>query len=65
MTENNDQPLTHGEAARFVGVSTSTFKKVLASGQGPTPTQIGERKKYRPSVLRDWIEARTAESGDE
>jgi hypothetical protein len=59
MIENDDQPLTHGEAARFIGVSVPTFKQILSSGQGPAATQINERRKFRPSVLRGWLETRT------
>ena len=64
MTDNDDQPLTHGEAARFIGVSVSTFKKLRAAGQGPESTRIGERERFRPSRLRKYLDTRT-ESGDE
>ena len=64
MTENEDLPLSHGDAARFIGVSVSNFKKILARGEGPTPTQIGERKKFRPSILRGWVETRTGVSDE-
>ena len=68
MTENDDQPLSHGEAARFIGVSVPTFKKLLSSAEGRDiiPTEVGERKKFRPSILRAHLERRTRrESGDE
>jgi predicted DNA-binding transcriptional regulator AlpA len=61
MTENDDAPLTHGQAARFIGASVPTLKRILASGQGPAPTRINDRTKFRPSVLREWLEARTGQ----
>jgi hypothetical protein len=68
MTENDDLPLTHGDAARFIGVSVPTFKKLLnsADGRDLVPTKIGARNRFRPSVLRAHLDSHTRrEPGDE
>lgn len=59
---NDDVPLSHGDSAKFIGVSVPTFKRILSSDDGRhllTPTQVGERRKWRPSILRGYLESRT------
>ncbi len=66
MTENDDIPLSHGDSAKFIGVSVPTFKKIL-SGEDATllpSTQVGERRKWRPSILRGYLETRTRRESD-
>lgn len=66
---NDDLPLSHGDSAKFIGVSVPTFKNILSSDDGRRllpSTQVGERKKWRPSILRGYLEARTRQdSSDE
>jgi hypothetical protein len=61
---NDDVPMSADKAAKFIGKSYPTFRKIVASGQGPASTQIGDCKpKYRPSALRSWLDACTKPQG--
>ena len=57
---NDDLPMPAGDAAKFLGLSFPTFKKLVASGKGPAATQIGTHPKFRPSVLRAYVDNATA-----
>ena len=52
--------LTAGEAARVVGLSTSTLAKLRLNGNGPTYCKLGRRVLYRPADLEQWLQSRTA-----
>jgi len=56
---NDDLPMTGADAAKFIGTSYPTFRKLVAAGEGPAATQIGVKPRYRPSVLRTWVDERT------
>jgi hypothetical protein len=61
---NDDVPMSALAAAKFVGKSYLIFKKIVGSGKGPTPTQLGDCKpKWRPSALRDWLDECTKPQG--
>jgi excisionase family DNA binding protein len=51
--------LTVIEAARLIGVSHPTIKRIIASGNGPPIIQIGKRRiGIRISDLRRWLDGR-------
>ena len=43
--------LSRIEAARYVGVSPSTFDKMVNSGEMPRPKRVGSRKIYDRAAL--------------
>lgn len=45
--------LNRVEAARYIGVSPTTFDKLVDAGQMPKPKQIGARRVYDRHQL-DW-----------
>ena len=57
MTTHHDSGLRRGlsyvEAAAYIGVSTSTFNRLVATGQMPTPRCIGTRKVWDIRALDD------------
>jgi predicted DNA-binding transcriptional regulator AlpA len=56
---NNICVLTTTQAARFLGVSPDTLKRMRRKGLGPPRTQISERRiGYRLSDLKSWLDQR-------
>lgn len=47
--------LTVGDAARFLGLSSSTLAKLRLRGDGPAYCKLGRRVVYRRSDLEDWL----------
>jgi hypothetical protein len=60
---NDDTPIGIGDSAKFLGVSVPTFRKIRASSNDLIPTKVGDREKFRPSVLRGHLERSTRRSG--
>jgi predicted DNA-binding transcriptional regulator AlpA len=51
--------LTIIEAARLIGVSLATIKRIIADGSGPPIVQIGKRRiGIRVCDLRRWLDGR-------
>jgi len=46
------------EAARLVGLSTSTLAKLRLNGNGPVYCKLGRRVLYRPTDLEEWLQSR-------
>lgn len=49
--------LSRVEAARYVGVSPSTFDKLVAEGRMPRPAEIGARRVYDRTLLDSAFDA--------
>lgn len=60
MTINNPITLTAGEAAKILGLSSSTLAKLRLGGTGPVYCKLGRRVVYRPDDLAAWLESRVA-----
>jgi hypothetical protein len=58
MTINNLTTLTAGEAAKILGLSTSTLAKLRLGGNGPVYCKLGRRVVYRLEDLAAWLESR-------
>jgi predicted DNA-binding transcriptional regulator AlpA len=46
------------EAARFLGLSTSTLAKLRLYGGGPIYCKLGRRVVYREAELEKWLAAK-------
>jgi hypothetical protein len=58
MTGGDDELVPPGEAARVLGISTSTLRRREDAGEGPEvtrPTEKGHRR-YRRGALRDYLD---------
>jgi predicted DNA-binding transcriptional regulator AlpA len=53
------------DAAKQVGLSTSTLAKLRLSGRGPAYCKLGRRVVYRPDDLNDWLATRIRRSTSE
>jgi predicted DNA-binding transcriptional regulator AlpA len=60
MTTNNPTALTAAEAARVLGLASSTLAKLRLTGNGPTYCKLGRRVVYRRTDLEVWLESRVA-----
>jgi predicted DNA-binding transcriptional regulator AlpA len=60
MTTNNPITLTACEAAKILGLATSTLAKLRLSGTGPVYCKLGRRVVYRRKDLEAWLESRLA-----
>ena len=48
--------LTLSEAARYVGMSRTTFRAMCAAGVGPRPFgKVGRYPRWATSVLDEWM----------
>lgn len=54
--------VTPADAAKALGVSTSTLAKWRLSGEGPTFLKLGARIAYDPEHLRSWVRGRVRAS---
>jgi predicted DNA-binding transcriptional regulator AlpA len=52
--------LTACEAAKILGLATSTLAKLRLNGNGPTYCKLGRRVVYRRADLERWLDSRTA-----
>jgi predicted DNA-binding transcriptional regulator AlpA len=52
--------LTAYEAAKMLGLATSTLAKLRLNGNGPIYCKLGRRVVYRRADLERWLESRTA-----
>ena len=50
--------LTTKEAARLLGLAPKTLENLRSRGGGPRYAKIGNRVRYRPADLDDWISER-------
>jgi predicted DNA-binding transcriptional regulator AlpA len=58
-TVEDQRVLTVIEAARLIGVSLATLKRIFADGGGPPIVQISKRRVgIRVSDLRRWLDSR-------
>ena len=55
MTINNLTTLTAAEAAKILGLSTSTLAKLRLGGTGPVYCKLGRRVVYRSEDLAAWL----------
>jgi len=68
---NKHAPLAGGAlldpkaAAAFVNCSEWTLAAYRCDGKGPRFMRLGNRVRYTPSALAEWIEANTAASTSE
>jgi predicted DNA-binding transcriptional regulator AlpA len=60
MTTNNPTAFTAAEAARVLGLASSTLAKLRLTGNGPTYCKLGRRVVYRRTDLEAWLESRVA-----
>jgi predicted DNA-binding transcriptional regulator AlpA len=58
MSTNNSITLTAGEAAKVLGLASSTLAKLRLSGNGPVYCKLGRRVVYRREDLEVWLESR-------
>jgi predicted DNA-binding transcriptional regulator AlpA len=58
----NSDPTTLAakEAAKVLGLSSSTLAKLRLSGNGPVYCKLGRRVIYRPQDCREWLQSRVA-----
>jgi excisionase family DNA binding protein len=54
----SDATLSAEEAAKFLGLATSTLAKLRLSGHGPVYCKLGRRVVYRREDLEAWLESR-------
>lgn len=52
--------LTACEAAKMLGLATSTLAKLRLNGNGPTYCKLGRRVVYRRADLERWLDSHTA-----
>ena len=60
MTTNNHNTLPAREAAKTLGLASSTLAKLRLSGNGPVYCKLGRRVVYRREDLEAWLETRVA-----
>jgi predicted DNA-binding transcriptional regulator AlpA len=60
MTINYPITLTAGEAAKALGLASSTLAKLRLSGNGPIYCKLGRRVVYRREDLSAWLASRVA-----
>lgn len=47
--------LNQTEAAKALGVSLSTFKRMVSAGTAPAPIFIGDQKRWLETDLENWL----------
>ncbi|RAH97627.1 DNA-binding protein [Acuticoccus sediminis] len=54
------------EAANYLRISPSTFRRLEKAGELPEPVKVGPRTLYRRADLDDWLapDSRTGEDSD-
>ena len=60
MTTHDPITMIAGEAAKLLGLATSTLAKLRLSGNGPVYCKLGRRVVYRREDLETWLETRIA-----
>ena len=60
MTTNNPNTLPAREAAKALGLASSTLAKLRLNGNGPVYCKLGRRVVYRTEDLEAWLETRVA-----
>lgn len=53
----NSEPIAIDEqaASALIGVSVSSLQKMRMRGDGPPYAKVGQRVRYLPTNLREWI----------
>jgi excisionase family DNA binding protein len=51
--------LTVDEAAKMLGLASSTLAKLRLNGNGPAYCKLGRRVVYRRADLEEWLQSRT------
>jgi excisionase family DNA binding protein len=54
--------LTPQQLADYLGVPLGTIYRWNANQTGPRPTVVGRHRRYRESVVAEWLAAQTRES---
>ncbi len=65
MKPNHLFVVNASEAAKLLGLSTSTLAKMRLYGGGPAYSKLGRRVVYRPEDLESWITANRFHSTSE
>jgi predicted DNA-binding transcriptional regulator AlpA len=60
MKTDNPITLTAKEAAKILGLASSTLAKLRLGGNGPVYYKLGRRVVYRRENLEAWLESRIA-----
>ena len=55
MTHQDSLVLNAVDAAKQLGLSTSTLAKMRLYGNGPAYIKLGRRVLYRPEDIQNWI----------
>lgn len=55
-----EDKLSHGDAARHLGLAESTLAKMRCRGGSPTFMRLGRKVVYRRADLDAWLNARRA-----
>lgn len=53
------------EASKLIGVSVSSLQKMRMRGDGPPYAKVGQRVRYRPSDLAEFVASRIVRSTSE
>lgn len=63
----NQEPIAVDEqaASALTGVSVSSLQKMRMRGDGPPYVKLGQRVRYQPSTLREWVERHVVRSTSE
>ncbi|MCP3906014.1 MAG: helix-turn-helix domain-containing protein [Planctomycetes bacterium] len=57
LSTSDPLTLTAGEASALVGVSVTTFRRLVRSGDAPAPVRIGRRWVFRRADILNYVEA--------
>ena len=63
----NNKPMTTGQAADYIGVSSQTIRDYIAAEQFPTSYKIGDRWALMPAEverLKEYFDSKEFEDGD-
>jgi len=59
MITNDPLTLSASQAAKLLGLASSTLAKLRLNGNGPVYCKLGRRVVYRRADLEDWLQSRT------
>ena len=55
-----DRLWTHGETARFVGVTEMALHTMNSRGRGPRSFKVGRCRRYNPADVLTWLDGRAS-----